>query len=240
MERGFEDGCADWRIGRAAELVWTVMPYGITPSYDDLHDARQEAWLRCLTYLPRPQYAGVGWVADDDGSRRPDDDGLRRFVRKQLTWAAQDVIGSTSRAREQPASARLTERDHVDVDGVEDIGPYGVKEGRSVTARRDCLDPTAVAGAREGLAAVGAWLRGLERVERLIFELRRGVDPQPGWPAIARAVEATLDLSMSPASARQIYQRLQNKADEDARTAVVFELLGRRTRADRGIARRAA
>lgn len=239
MEQGFEGGCPDWRIDRAAKLTWMERPYGITLSYDDLHDARQEAWLRCASYLPRPRYEDVGW-REDHGGRRPDDEALRRFVRRQLTWAAQDVIGSRFREREQPASLRSGEGGRGDEGDADDVGLYGVRKGRSVTAKSDHLEPAAVVEMREMVATVGVWLRGLEPVNRFIFELRRSVEPQPGWPEIAAAVEATLGVAMSPANARQIYQRLQNQADEDERTAIVFELLGRRTRADRGMRRKAA
>lgn len=129
------------------------------------------------------------------------------------------MIGSTSREREQPASARLAEGGEAEEDGADDIGPYGVKKGRSVTARTDRLEPEAVAEAREGVATVRAWLRGLEAADRLIFELRRSAEPQSSWPEIAAAVEVTLSITMSPANARQIYQRLQNKADADESTA---------------------
>ncbi len=238
MERGFEGGFPDWRIDRAAELAWMERPYVTTLSYDDLHDARQEAWLRCRTYLLRPQYARVGWREDGGGKRR-DDAGLRRFVRKQLVWAARDVIGSTFREGERLASAPPAQGDQGGEDGADDIGPYGVKKGRSVTATTDDLDPAAVAEMRERVSTVGVWLRGLEPVDRLIFELRRSADPQPGWPEIAGAIEATLGIAMSPTNARQIYQRLQNQTEEGESTSVVFDLLGRRTRADRGKARKA-
>lgn len=200
--------------------VLAVTRHGVSLSSHDVEDAQQNAWLRAERELATSKGPRFGVIRF--APLKLDHERLTWYARETFRCELLELLRTPWRKREAAT---------MDAPVGEDGATWAEThpEARGVGGRLEALDPAKkVAGAADARVVL-EWAAQLDPVDCVLVDGRWMRDTQLHFDTIAVRVRAETGRAFSAGALRQRFGRLQDDAPVE-----VTELLGRRTRKDRG------